>query len=96
MNLPAQRSENGRTRIIEAAEVRRDVVFERLKQVDIGKFLYHVTNERYKKYYTLKKTPDKLKKLRKVTKECYKKYYALKKTLDKLKQLRKVTNECYN
>ena len=59
-------TENGRTRIIEAAEVRRDVVFERLKQVDKGKFLYHVTNECYKQY-TLKKTLDKLKQLSKVS-----------------------------
>ena len=37
-------SENGQRKIIEAAEVRRDIVYERLLQNE-GEFKYHMSNE---------------------------------------------------
>ena len=52
-------TENGRARIIEAAGIRKDIVFERLKQADHSKITYHVSNDCYKKY-THKKILEKL------------------------------------
>lgn len=50
--LPTQNTtstENGRAKVIKAASVRNDIVLERLKQIDHGKIVYHVSNECYKK-----------------------------------------------
>ena len=41
---------NGRKRILEASEVHCDHVFKRLKLVEGDEFVYHMTNECYKKY----------------------------------------------
>ena len=50
---------NGRTKITEAAIVRKDAVLERLEYVEKD-FVYHMDNECYKSY-VMKKTVDKLK-----------------------------------
>ena len=47
-------TENGRRKIIEAAEKRRDKIYTRLLSIEKD-FVYHVTNKCYKGY-TLKKT----------------------------------------
>ena len=57
--LPLTTSENGCRKIIEASEVCRDIIHERL-ELDEGDFKYHMSNECYKQY-TLKKTIDALK-----------------------------------
>ena len=49
---------NGRTKIIEAASIRKDIVLERLNVVEQN-FVYHMDNECYKRY-VMKKTLDKL------------------------------------
>jgi hypothetical protein len=41
---------NGRQRVIEAAHIREDEVTKRLKHVDDDIFVYHVSNDCYKKY----------------------------------------------
>ena len=47
---------HGRQKILEAAEIRKDIVLERINELGHGfDFLYHCTNECYKSY-TLKKT----------------------------------------
>ncbi len=61
-------TENGRKRIMEAAEIRRDSVLDRLKEVDYSMFKYHMNNECYKKY-VLQKSLDKLIKQRKDVEE---------------------------
>ena len=44
-------TENGRKNIINAAEIRKDDVFERLKSTSIDEnFSYHVNNQCYKRY----------------------------------------------
>ena len=48
---------NGRTKIIEAASIRKDIVLERLNSIEQN-FAYHMDNERYKRY-VMKKTLDK-------------------------------------
>ena len=47
-------SENGRRKVLDAAVIRKDEVFDRLQKTD-SPFCYHVTNECYKRY-TLKKS----------------------------------------
>ena len=49
---------NGRTKIIEAASIRKDKVLERLNGIEQN-FVYHMDNECYKRY-VMKKTLDKL------------------------------------
>ena len=49
---------NGRTKIIEAASIRKDIVLERLNGIEQN-FVYHMDNECYKRY-VMKKTLDKL------------------------------------
>ena len=56
-------TENGRLAVIRAAGIREDSVLERLQHVDQRKFVYHVSNDCYKKY-TLKKTLENWKKLK--------------------------------
>ena len=51
-------TENGRRKIIEAAEKRRDKIYTRLLSVEED-FVYHVTNKCYKGY-TLKKTLESI------------------------------------
>ena len=58
-HLNTTSSETGRERIVQAASIRKDVVYDRLKQVDNSKIFYHVSNACYKQY-TLKKTLDRL------------------------------------
>lgn len=58
-DYPATSSENGRKRICEAAEIRRDVVNKRLKTIGDNKFVYHMNNECYKNY-THKKSLTKV------------------------------------
>lgn len=41
---------NGREKIIKAADIRGDIVLERLKQIDHAKIVYHVSNACYKRY----------------------------------------------
>ena len=54
-------TENGHINIINAAEIRRDIVYERLKSLNGNQdFKYHVSNNCYKKY-VLKKTLDGVK-----------------------------------
>jgi hypothetical protein len=54
-------TENGRTKIIEAASIRKDIVIDRLNSLKIDKpFKYHMNNACYK-MYTMKKTLDKFK-----------------------------------
>lgn len=51
---------NGRKRIKDAAAIRKDVVTKRLRLIqDDDDFVYHMTNECYKKY-TMQKTLDKI------------------------------------
>ena len=49
---------NGRTKIIEAASIRKDIVLELLNGIEQN-FVYHMDNECYKRY-VMKKTLDKL------------------------------------
>ena len=49
---------NGRTKIIEAASIRKDIVLERLNGAEQN-FVYHMDNECYKRY-VMTKTLDKL------------------------------------
>ena len=56
---PATSSENGRKRIREAAEIRKDVVNKRLKTIGDSEFVYHMSNECYKNY-THKKSLTKV------------------------------------
>ena len=49
---------NGRTKIIEAASIKKDIVLERLNGIEEN-FVYHMDNECYKRY-VMKKTIDKL------------------------------------
>ena len=49
---------NGRTKIIEAASIRKDIILERLNGIE-QKFVYHMDNKCYKRY-VMKKTLDKL------------------------------------
>ena len=49
---------NGRTKIIEAAYIRKDIVLERLNGIEQN-FFYYMDNECYERYI-MKKTPDKL------------------------------------
>ena len=49
-------TENGRSKIMEAASIRKDLVAECLNSLDMDKpFYYHVNNACYK-MYTMKKT----------------------------------------
>ena len=57
--LPTNSPDNGRGEIIEAANIRRDVVHQRLLLIEAD-FCYHVSNDCYKRY-TLKKTLDHIK-----------------------------------
>ena len=51
-------SENGRVKVIEAANIRNDIVLRRLQDpAREGNFQYHMTNACYKSY-TMKKTLD--------------------------------------
>ena len=59
LKQPITSTDNGRRAIIEAASVRQDVVYERLKLVEQD-FHCHVSNERYKQH-TLKRILDKIK-----------------------------------
>ena len=43
-------TENGMAKIIHAAGVRKDIIFQRLKQIDHGTIVYHVSNHCYKHY----------------------------------------------
>ena len=53
-------TENGRKKIIDAAAVRKDEVYQRLQNSNIGRnFMYHVTNSCFKNY-TLKKALESL------------------------------------
>ena len=57
-------TENGRAHVIEAAGIRKDSVFEKLKHVDHGKIVYHASNNCYKSYtHKKKKKKQHLKKL---------------------------------
>ena len=56
-------TENGKLAVIRAAGIREDSVLERLQHVDQCKFVYHVSNDCYKKY-TLKKTLENWEKLK--------------------------------
>ena len=49
---------NGRTKIIEAASIKKDIVLERLNGIEQN-FVYHMDNECYKRY-VMTKTIDKL------------------------------------
>ena len=49
---------NGRTKIVEATSIRKDIVPERLNGIEHN-FVYHMDNECYKRY-VMKKTPNKL------------------------------------
>ena len=49
---------NGRTKIIQAASIRKDIILERLNGIE-QKFVYHMDNKCYKRY-VMKKTLDKL------------------------------------
>ena len=51
-------TENGRARIVHAAGVRKDIVFQRLKQIDHSTIVYHVSNHCYK-HYTHAKSLEK-------------------------------------
>ena len=53
-------TENGRNNIKLAADIRKDDVADRLEKADKNSFVYHMSNDCYKKY-TLKKTLDKIK-----------------------------------
>ena len=53
-------AEQGRRKVLEAAAVRRDIVNESLQLVEEN-FVYHVSNECYKKY-TLKKSLEAIRK----------------------------------
>jgi hypothetical protein len=52
-------TEQGRKRILEAARIRDDIVNQRLTQGGSSHFVYHVSNDCYKKY-TLKQTLEKI------------------------------------
>ena len=53
-------TENGRKKIIDAAAIRKDEVYQRLQNGNIDRnFKYHITNS-YFKNYTLKKTLESL------------------------------------
>lgn len=56
---PPTSSEHGRNRILESAKIRDDEVYQRLNEGKAAYFVYHVSNECYKRY-TLKKTLDKI------------------------------------
>ena len=51
-------TENGRKRIREASDIRNDNVSKRLKLVEGDDFVYHMTNQCYKKY-TMKPSLDR-------------------------------------
>ena len=52
---------NGRSKIMEAAQIREDEVWDRLQSPSIAEdFLYHMDNKCYKSY-VLKKTLDNIK-----------------------------------
>ena len=57
---------DGRARIKEAADIRRDDVYERLSGLESENFVYHVSNDCYKKY-THKTLLEKLKQSRPTT-----------------------------
>lgn len=50
---------NGRKRIKDVATIRKDVVTKRLRLIQDDDFVYHMTNDCYKKY-TMQKTVDKI------------------------------------
>ena len=50
---------HGRTKIMEYADKKRDIVWERLKQIDNAPFKYHMDNTCYK-FYTHKKSLKRL------------------------------------
>ena len=54
-------TENGRSKIMEAASIRKDLVAERLKSLDMHKTFYYHMNNAFYKMYTMKKTLEKLK-----------------------------------
>ena len=54
---------DGRIKILRAAEIRKDIVYERLKLIEEN-FHYHVDNKCYKSY-TMKKTLDGIEKMNK-------------------------------
>lgn len=58
-NCEVTSTENGRDRILQAANIRQDIVHERLLQGNTAHFVYHMNNDCYKKY-TLKKTLDRI------------------------------------
>ena len=44
-------TENGRKKIVDAAEQKKDIVFARIKSLEDGvNFVYHMTNDCYKRY----------------------------------------------
>ena len=49
---------NARTKIIEAASIRKDIILERFNGIEQN-FVYHMDNKCYKRY-VMKKTLDKL------------------------------------
>ena len=53
-STPLRSTENGRKRILDAAEIREDIVEKRLKLLKGEEFVYHMNNPCYKTY-TLKK-----------------------------------------
>lgn len=59
-DLKTTSTPDGRIKILRAAEIRKDIVYERLKLIEEN-FHYHVDNRCYKSY-TMKKTLDKLEK----------------------------------
>ena len=63
---PLTSTENGRSCIINASLIRQDEVNERVRTADQSCFVYHMTNDCYKKY-TLRKTLDLIEKKRKLT-----------------------------
>lgn len=52
-------SDTGHRKVTEAAELRRDIVYQRLLQINC-EFKHHISNQCYKKYI-LKKTIDVIK-----------------------------------
>ena len=59
MDNPKVDREWKKKRILDAAEIREDIVEKRLKLLKGEQFVYHMNNQCYKTY-TMKKTPDKI------------------------------------
>ena len=58
-STPLRSTRNGRKRILDAAEIRKDIVEKRLKLLKGEEFVYHMNNQCYKTY-TMKETLDKI------------------------------------